>query len=479
MGSANCPEIYAYGLRNPWRWSFDKSNGDLWVGDVGQDTYEEIDRVTLGGNYGWVCREGAHPTPTVSQTSCTGTYVDPVVEYTHNLGVAVTGGYVYRGTQTTALVGSYIFADYSNGNIWAYNPGQSGTKALLSSDILLASGLNISSFGQGNDGELYAVDLNGGIYKLNFQTVTGGADVPDNLADTGCVGGSPTQPSSGLIPYSINAPFWSDGVTKYRYFGLSGTQTISIDSAGDWNFPTGTVLREDFSVNGKLFETRLLMHHTTGEWAGYTYEWNTAQTAATRVHGGKRVTLANNQDWLYPSETQCLQCHTTAAGRSLGPTTAQLNKAHTYTSTNRTANELDTLSSIGVLTPVVASATSSMMTDPMDTTATLTARARAYLDTNCSQCHRPGGPTPSNMDLRSTTALSSTNACNVVPSAGSLGIANAKIIAPGNAAGSVMVKRANSRDVNAMPPLASLLVDTEGVQLLTDWINSLGATGCN
>jgi len=191
------------------------------------------------------------------------------------------------------------------------------------------------------------------------------------------------------------------------------------------------------------------------------------------------VTLANGQDWLYPSESQCLQCHTTAAGRSLGPTTAQLNKAHTYTSTGRTANELDTLSAIGVLSPSVASATSSIMTDPSDTTATLTARARAYLDTNCSQCHRPGGPTPSNMDLRSTTALSSTNACNVAPSAGSLGIANAKIITPGDATASVMVKRVNSRDVNAMPPLASLIVDPQGVQLLTDWINSLGATGCN
>jgi uncharacterized repeat protein (TIGR03806 family) len=402
------------------------------------------------------------------------------VEYGHSLGVAVTGGYVYRGTQTTALLGSYIFGDYSNGNIWAYTPGQPGTKVLASSDRLLASGLNISSFAQGNDGELYAVDLSGGgLYKLNFQTVVSGTDVPDSLANTGCTASNPTQPSNGLISYSINAPFWSDGVTKDRWLGLPDNQTIAIDNTGDWNFPPGSVLRKDFSVNGKVFETRLLMHHTGGEWAGYTYEWNANQSAATRVRNGKRVTLGNGQDWLYPSESECMQCHTVAAGRSLGPTTAQLNKLHMYTSTGRTANELDTLSSIGILSPSVTSTTSPALTNPADTTASLTARARAYLDTNCSQCHRPGGPTPSNMDLRSTTPLANTNACNVAPTAGNLGLSNAMIIATGDATRSVMVKRVNSRDVNGMPPLGSLMIDASGVQLLTDWINSLGTTGCN
>ncbi len=117
------------------------------------------------------------------------------------------------------------------------------------------------------------------------------------------------------------------------------------------------------------------------------------------------------------------------------------------------------------------------MPDPADTTASLTNRARAYLHTNCSQCHRPNGPTPSAMDFRYTTALNSTNACNVVPEAGDLGIgANARLIAPGSAANSIVVNRANRRDGNAMPPLGSNRVDTDGVALLTQWVNSL--TGC-
>jgi mono/diheme cytochrome c family protein len=117
------------------------------------------------------------------------------------------------------------------------------------------------------------------------------------------------------------------------------------------------------------------------------------------------------------------------------------------------------------------------MPDPADTTASLTNRARAYLHTNCSQCHRPGGPTPSTMDLRYTTALNATNACNVVPTAGDLGIgANARLIAPGSAANSIIPNRANRRDGDGMPPLGSNRVDADGVALLTQWINSL--TGC-
>jgi mono/diheme cytochrome c family protein len=117
------------------------------------------------------------------------------------------------------------------------------------------------------------------------------------------------------------------------------------------------------------------------------------------------------------------------------------------------------------------------MPDPADTTASLTNRARAYLHTNCSQCHRPGGPTGSSMDFRYTTALNLTNACNVSPSSGDLGIGvNARLIAPGSAANSIVVNRANRRDGEAMPPLGSNQIDTAGVALLTQWID--GLTGC-
>ena len=141
-------------------------------------------------------------------------------------------------------------------------------------------------------------------------------------------------------------------------------------------------------------------------------------------------------------------------------------------------NELTTLNFISTLAPPITDAsTQPTMSDPANPNAPLVNRARAYLHTNCSQCHRPGGPTPSTMDLRYTTALSATNACNAVPQSGDLGLgANARLIAPGNAANSLLVNRMNRRDQYAMPPLGSNVVDAAGVTLLTTWVNSL--IGC-
>jgi glucose/arabinose dehydrogenase len=159
-GSAACPEIWAFGFRNPWRWSFDAQAGELWVGDVGQDSWEEVDRVNKGGNYGWRLREGAHCYNPVSGCPQPGeiqqgaALVDPVTEYDHGVGEAITGGFVYRGTRIKALFGSYVFGDYISGRIWTHTPGSPN----LQKTEQLHSSANISSFGQGLDGELYVLD---------------------------------------------------------------------------------------------------------------------------------------------------------------------------------------------------------------------------------------------------------------------------------------------------------------------------------
>jgi uncharacterized repeat protein (TIGR03806 family) len=475
--SGECPEIYAWGFRNPWRWSFDRTNGELWVADVGQNQWEEVDRVTLGGNYGWRCREGAHDF-NASSTGCSnGGLIDPVAEYDHSLGESITGGYVYRGPQSTALAGRYLFADFGSGRIWAWIAESVGSAREPTQ--LLDSGLNISSFGQGNDGELYVVHYGGTLHRIVFQSAGGGGSILTALSATGCVNPTnPSQPASGLIPYAINAPFWSDGADKERWIALPDNGTISVKSDGDWEFPNSTVLMKHFRVGTRLIETRLFMRHPDGQWGGFTYEWNAQQTDATLLRDGATRDIGNGQNWIFPSESQCLDCHTDAAGRALGPETAQLNRNLTYAQTGRTANELATLNHIAVLTPAITDpATQPAMPDPTDTSAALTDRARAYLHTNCSQCHRPGGPTPSTMDLRYATALASTNTCNASPQSGDLGLgANARLIAPGSATNSVVVNRMNRRDQHGMPPLGSNLVDTAGVELLTQWIN--GLTSC-
>lgn len=475
--SGECPEIYAYGFRNPWRWSFDRANGDLWVGDVGQGELEEVDLVTLGGNYGWRCREGTNDFNTSGTPGCsTATLIDPVTQYGREDGFSITGGYVYRGTQNTSLLGRYLFADFGSGLIWAWI-AESAAQPREPTQ-LLNTGLNISSFGQGNDGELYVVDYGGTLQRINFATVVGTDTAPRQLSNTGCVSATdPKQPASGLIPYAINAPFWSDGVDKDRWLALPDGQNITIGTDGDWTFPNGTVLMKNFRSGTQLIETRLFMRHPDGVWGGFSYEWNAAQTQATLLEGGATRPLGGGRSWIFPSEGQCLDCHTQAAGRSLGLETAQLNRTLTYPQTNRTANELTTLNHIGLLTPAIADAsTQPALPDPSGTTGTLAERARAYLHTNCSQCHRPGSVTPTNLDFRYTTRLIATNACNAVPQSSDLGLGSeARVIAPGSSTNSVLVNRMNRRDFAGMPPLASLTADTAGVSLVSQWINSLSS----
>jgi uncharacterized repeat protein (TIGR03806 family) len=471
--AADCPEIYAWGLRNPWRWSFDPPTNRLWLGDVGQGSWEEIDQIVLGGNFGWDCREGAHDFET---NNCNGPFVDPVSEYNHSNGnVSITGGFVYRGTDIPALSGRYVFADFASGRIWALRSDGMGG---YTNEELLNTSTGPSSFGVDQDGELYFTDYSGGRI-MRLIPAGGGADpVPDLLSDSGCVDPADiTLPYAGLVPYDINAPFWSDGAAKDRYVGLPNGTTMSVNANDDWTFPPGTVLVKDFRLNGRLIETRHLMRHPDGVWAGYTYEWNAAETEATRVRGGK-IENIDGQDWVFPDEGECLRCHTTVAGIALGPETSQLNRDFTYPSTGRTHNQLETLDSISMFdSPLGDPATLPAMPDPMDMNADLGQRARSYLHTNCAPCHQPGGPTPVSLDLRYTTSLADTEACDVVPDAGDLGLMMARIIAPGNASRSVLVERTNRRDVNGMPPLGSTIVDSDGVSLLSDWIN--GLANCN
>jgi len=168
-------EIYAYGLRNPWRYSFDRETGDLWVGDVGQDLWEEVDLITKGGNYGWCVREGAHPFKPGPDGA---NYIEPVMEYTHrpnlqaegmfpdhSIGLCVIGGYVYRGKAYPALTGVYVYGDYNLGTLWGFRYDRAARK-VTAEGTLLEQHDNISSFAEDGDGEIYALMLKGTICKV-------------------------------------------------------------------------------------------------------------------------------------------------------------------------------------------------------------------------------------------------------------------------------------------------------------------------
>lgn len=163
FGGAPCPEIFASGLRNPWRFSFDRINGEMWLGDVGQSRFEEVNRVEVGDNLGWRIREGANcQTPSIGCQ--TAGLKDPVHEYGRDDGGSITGGFVYRGPAIPDLQVRYLFADFISGRIWALPPAPvDGTEATE----LLDTDLNISSFAEGNDGELLIIDYTAGqLYQI-------------------------------------------------------------------------------------------------------------------------------------------------------------------------------------------------------------------------------------------------------------------------------------------------------------------------
>jgi glucose/arabinose dehydrogenase len=169
VGEAGRDEIWSIGLRNPWRYSFDRLTGDLWIGDVGQNKYEEVDRSTVAGsgrgrgiNFGWRVLEGRHCYNPATGCNRTGKLM-PVVEYSHAEGCSVTGGYVYRGAAVPALYGRYVFADYCSGRIWTVPKGAASP---IAKSLLMDTSMAISSFGEDQKGELYVVDHNGAIYRF-------------------------------------------------------------------------------------------------------------------------------------------------------------------------------------------------------------------------------------------------------------------------------------------------------------------------
>lgn len=483
----NCPEIYAWGLRNPWRWSFDRDSGDLWLGDVGQGAVEEIDIINIGGNYGWNVMEGdqCYNAATCDQTGLTL----PVAVYSHaNNNRSVVGGYIYRGNnpQLSALLqDTYLFADTYSSRIWATSPDNSGYQT----QELLNPGLQaIYSFAEGNDGELYVLDpafsvndAGVNIYKVVPGNVTPSDPQPASLlSETGCVNDAdPTQAAPGMIPYGLISPLWSDGASKQRFMALPNNMTIDVDASGDFLFPVGTVLMKNFYLNDLIVETRLLMHHANG-WQGYSYEWlydinnNPIDAQLLTTALSKSI---EGQNWYYPAQGECLDCHTNASNIALGPELQQLNKTYSYSS-GRTASQIDTLEAIGLFSSALTNQQKTLKLFSLDDDGvSYQLRAKSYLHSNCAHCHQPNEVDTTTIDLRFETSLLDMNVCGATPLRGDIGLNNPFLIDPdGTIANpnSALIARMESNDPGLrMPPLASDLPDLEAIDLLKLWQEEL------
>ncbi|WP_273453885.1 PQQ-dependent sugar dehydrogenase [Nevskia ramosa] len=472
-------EIWAYGLRNPFRMSFDRATGRLWAADVGQNNYEEVDVISRGGNYGWSVREGRHGYPTADVPKPAGNnFIDPVAEYDHSTGCSISGGYVYRGSAIPALIGQYLFSDFCSSTLLSIPA--SGEPANPTALAQIPG--NPSSFGEDASGEVYITSYDGRIYKLVRGTgTTPGPTFPQKLSQTGLFSNlTNLTPNPGLIEYGVKATFWSDGATKRRWLALPNNGLIGFTADRAWTFPADTVTVKHFEIrlaNGRTrrLETRVFVHQADG-WAGYTYKWNAAGSDADLLANAEFETLTvaggATQVYEYPSRSACLNCHNSAAGFVLGIKTQQMNRSQKFPS-GVTDNQLRAYNHVGLFDRDIGSSSQyRTLANPADTTTTLSRRARAYLDTNCAQCHQPTGPTPVDMDLRATTAMSATRTLNVPPSGTSLGLPNARRIASGSKESSLIWERMRRLDDNRMPNIASHVVDADGVALIGQWIDS-------
>ncbi len=485
------PEIYAYGLRNVWRFSFDRLKGTLWAGDVGQSAQEEIDVIVKGGNYGWRGKEG---TNCYDRSICNNSsYIDPIITHGRSEAKSITGGYVYRGSKLQSLYGAYVYGDFVSGKIWAL---RYDGKQVTEKKFLVDTFKGISSFGEDKDGEIYFTtfetrDGQGKIYTLEAATTNGGSPFPIRLSQTGCFSSlSPLQPAPGLIPYAVNVPLWSDGLDKRRWFALPGTKTITYKTQDGWEFPDDTVTLKHFSYQAtqgdentrRSVETRIFVKHN-GEWRGYSYLWNKEQTDAVLVDGNVDVDIrqTNPQDpnnalnftHTVPNRNECLQCHTEAAGRVLGLETLQMNRNFDYNGV--LDNQLRAMNHIKLFNPALPTEPSKLPSlQPIEgTNLPLDKRARSYLHANCAYCHRPGVAGVADTNLLYQTLLKDMKSCNVTPQKGDLGVSGAKILVPKNPDSSTLLLRMAKRGKDQMPQIGTKLVHKEAVALLRQWIQSI------
>lgn len=471
-------EIYAMGLRNPWRITFDEATGELYAGDVGEALQEEVNLVVRGGDYGWPYVQGTH----LSGYSLPPAFnpIAPLHAYEHGWtgtnGDCVIGGVVYHGTAIPELQGRYLFGDFRSGNLWSLQ--RQGATSVV--ERLGGTTIGLTAFGNDpRDGEVLATHLFEGILRLVRVPANEATNLPPTLADAGVFADLTTlTPHAGIVPYEITVPFWSDHAIKSRWFSLPATNlTIGFHPTGYWTFPTGAVWIKHFEMemtNGvpssaRRLETRVLVSAEDGYY-GLTYRWGSSTTNAWLVSEegedehliirDANGAILREQDWRYPSRAECMNCHTKWGGYALGFNTGQLHRDGRPGVS--ATNQIMALSAAGYLTPPPLPAELSAWAAATNEAAPLEFRVRSYLQANCSSCHAPGAHSLAFWDARVSTPLAQSG---IISGIGA-------VIEPGNVAGSRLHQRLRGAP-RIMPPIGTAVFNTNGQNLVANWITNL------
>jgi putative heme-binding domain-containing protein len=481
-------EVWAYGLRNPWRMSFDPKSGDLFVGDVGWELWEMIYRVRPGGNYGWSLTEGGRQDVLPGRLRGPSPVSPPLVAHSHEEAASITGGEFYHGTRLPALKGRYVYADWQMGTFWSLKT--EGDRVLEHRELCRSSLMPVS-FGKDAAGELLICDhLGGGIWRLNENPDAGKkSPFPGRLSETGLFSNTATQtPAPGVVPYSITATRWADHATSERWaaFADSGSITVSevskgVLQRGQWRFPKGAVLAKTYSLatdrskpeTKRRVETQIL-HYDGSLWGAYSYRWNAAQTDADLVPArGDEASFAvkdpaapdgeTRENWRFFSRSECGRCHSMWTNFTPGFNTLQLDRA----TAGAPGRQTDLLAKIGLIPE------EPRLADPFGHSGNAELRARSYLHANCSTCHRQNGGGAVPVYLNIEIPVKDMKVLNVKPVQGDLGLPDGRLVARGDAARSVLLYRMATGGRGHMPYLGGHLVDERGLLVVRDWINSM------
>jgi glucose/arabinose dehydrogenase len=477
-------EFFAVGLRNPWRFCFKPGTSEIYCADVGNDQWEEINRITPGANLGWPYFEGTNQYPVPSDRFSTTPWpppgfihTPPILVYQQgpgtNEGYSVIGGLFYEGELLPGLKGKYVFGDYRSGHIWA---------TTFDGKMQRVTGIlkGLAAFGKDprDQGVLMVNHWDGTIRKLVYVPPQSASPYPQTLSATGVFNDLVTlAPREDFYSYQINTPFWSDYAIKRRWFRLPDNgEKIGFRPLGPWQWPAGTIFVKHFELeltnrlpsSRHRLETRLLVK-TEDAVYGVTYRWNKTQDDAVLVpdEGADEtftVHLADStcvQKWRYPSRNECLHCHTASAGFILGPQTLQLNRA--VRTASGLQNQISTLQASGCFqTPPDEPASLQRLVSLDDQTEPLEKRARSFLAANCAGCHNP------NEGMWDYGAFSDARYTAPLDKTGLLG----RGIVPNSAGSSLLYYKLGFNGPHRMPPIGSTEIDRSATNLLLTWINS-------
>jgi putative heme-binding domain-containing protein len=476
-------EIWAYGLRNPWKMSFDRKTGDLWVGDVGWELWEMVYRVQPGDNYGWSLVEGPQEVHRERERGPTP-IVKPAAAHNHTEARSITGGHVYHGARLPGLQGAYVYGDHVTGKIWTL---RARGNEITGPEEIADTPLMIICFGLDQAGELYIVDYGGGIYRLvqNPPAETNAA-FPRKLSETGLFADTARhQLSDGILKYSINAQPWMDGAVAERFIAMPGLGQIGLHQVSDpwrgrhqgkWKYPDNTVLGKTISMPRpdnpsavRRIETQVL-HYDGDTWQPYTYVWNERGDDAHLAEDKSfTIPLDDQRQWRIFNRTECMVCHTYSAGMILAFEPAQLDLQCSVD--GQSLNQLEYFQALGIFEKTPRR--TRPLVSPYGETADLEWQARCYLHVNCSHCHRRDGGGAAAIDVRAELARHETGLLDERPTQGTFNIHNAKVIMPGDPYRSVLFYRMSKAGPGHMPYLGSDSIDPRGIDLIHRWIEAM------